>query len=41
MRILRAINGAWAAVWSISAMGILTGVWDWFVDRFIAPRERS
>jgi hypothetical protein len=41
MRLPRAVNGVWAGLWSLSAIGILTDVWDWMVDRFLAPRNRS
>ena len=41
MRLRRAINAAWAALWDLSLLGILSRVWDRIVDRFIAPRNRS
>jgi hypothetical protein len=41
MRLLRAANRVWAVSWSLSMIGILTGVWDWIVDRFLVPRNRS
>ncbi len=41
MRLLRAINRAWAADWEISLWGLVTRGWDAVVDRYLVPRDRS